>query len=48
MVWADPCSDMFFWAFELSLSWVATCSALDGAAACGLGYIDYAIVTGNS
>ena len=28
--------------------WIATCSALDGASACALGYIDYKIVTGNS
>ena len=48
MVWSDPCSDMFFWAYEMSMGWIATTSALEGAAACGLGYIDYKTVTGNS
>lgn len=30
------------------MCWIATTSALDGAAACSLGYIDYKIITGNS
>ena len=48
IIWADPCSDAFFTAYELSLSWVASVSALEGAAACGLGYIDYRTRHGNS
>ena len=39
---------MFFSCYEMSMSWMATCSALEGAAACGLGYIDYQMVYGNS
>ena len=30
------------------MTWIATTSALEGAAACGLGYIDYKVVTGNT
>ena len=30
------------------MSWIATWSALEGSAACGLGYIDYKTVYGNS
>lgn len=48
IVWADPCSDAFFKTYELSLSWIATVNALDGAAACGLGYIDYKLVHENT
>ena len=48
MVWADPCSAIFFDAFEKSMTWIATMSALEGSAACGLGYIDYKMVVGNS
>lgn len=48
IIWSDPCSTAFFSAYELSMSWIATTSALDGAAACALGYIDYKTVTGNS
>ena len=48
LIWSDPCSDAFFFSYELTLNWVATVNALDGAAACGLGYIDYKTVTGNS
>ena len=48
MIWADPCSDAFFQAYELCMSWIATSSALEGAAGVGLGYIDYKLVTGNS
>jgi hypothetical protein len=47
MIWNDACSDAFFMAFEISLSWVACLNALEGAAACGLGYIDYKTKTGN-
>ena len=48
MIWADPCSEFFFKAYELSMSWIATVSALEGAAAIGLGYIDYRTLVGNS
>jgi hypothetical protein len=48
MVWADPCSEAFFRAYELSMTWISTVSALEGAAACGLGYIDYRTRVGNS
>ena len=48
LIWADPCSTAFFEAYELSMTWIATTSALEGAAACSLGYIDYKLVTGNS
>jgi hypothetical protein len=41
MIWADPLSDEFFRAVELSLTWVASLSAMEGAAGCALGYIDY-------
>eukprot|EP00347_Sterkiella_histriomuscorum_P000443 403375849 len=41
MIWSDPCSDIFFHAFEQSFMWIACLNALEGAAACGLGYIDY-------
>ena len=47
MIWADPCSDAFFQAFEVSMSWIAGLSALEGAAGCALGYIDYKVKTGN-
>ena len=47
MIWNDACSDAFFMAFEISLTWVACLNALEGAAACGLGYIDYKTKTGN-
>jgi hypothetical protein len=47
MIWNDACSDAFFQAFEISISWVACLNALEGAAACGLGYIDYKTKTGN-
>jgi hypothetical protein len=30
------------------MNWMATVAALEGAAACGLGYIDYGTVHGNS
>jgi hypothetical protein len=30
------------------MNWMATTAALEGAAACGLGYIDYKLVYGNS
>lgn len=29
------------------MSWIATVSALEGSAACGLGYIDYKVIAGN-
>lgn len=32
----------------MTLTWIATINALDGAAYCGLGYIDYKTVTGNT
>ena len=48
IIWSDPCSTAFFTAYELSMYWVATTSALEGAAACSLGYIDYKTITGNS
>ena len=47
MIWADPCSDQFFQAFEVSCSWIAGLSALEGASGCALGYIDYKVKTGN-
>jgi len=48
MIWADPCSDTFFWTFELSMTWIASLSALEGAAGVSLGYIDYQTTTGNT
>ena len=48
MIWADPCSDAFFQAFEISMSWIAGLNALEGAAGVGLGYIDYKVKTGNA
>jgi hypothetical protein len=48
MIWADACSDTFFQAFDLSMMWIAACSALEGAAGVALGYIDYKIKHGNS
>lgn len=47
MIWADACSDTFFQAFEVSMTWIATLSALEGAAGCALGYIDFKIKHGN-
>ena len=47
MVWSDACSDTFFQAFEVSMTWIAATSALEGAAGCALGYIDYKVKTGN-
>ena len=47
IIWSDPCSDAFFKFFELSFYWIATTNALDGAAACALGYIDYRMIYGN-
>jgi hypothetical protein len=47
LIWADPCSDAFFFTYEWVLTWIATVNALDGAAACGLGYIDYRTKFGN-
>ena len=47
MIWADPCSDTFFQAFEMSMTWIATTCAVEGAAGVALGYIDYKIKTGN-
>ncbi len=29
MIWNDPCSDAFFQAFEISLSWIACLNALE-------------------
>ena len=37
-----------FKAYEMSMTWIATVNALEGSAACGLGYIDYKTLTGNS
>jgi hypothetical protein len=48
LLWADPCSDVFFHYFELSISWIAFSSALESAAGCSLGFIDYKLVTGNT
>ena len=48
MIWADPCSMAFFDAYELSMYWIASTSALEGAAFVALGYIDYKTVHGNS
>eukprot|EP00351_Strombidinopsis_sp_SopsisLIS2011_P001824 CAMPEP_0116880778 /NCGR_PEP_ID=MMETSP0463-20121206/12761_1 /TAXON_ID=181622 /ORGANISM="Strombidinopsis sp, Strain SopsisLIS2011" /LENGTH=91 /DNA_ID=CAMNT_0004531805 /DNA_START=277 /DNA_END=552 /DNA_ORIENTATION=- len=48
MIWADPCSYTFLRAFEISVSWIAALSALEGASGCGLGYVDYKMKTGNS
>jgi len=43
MIWADPCSDEFFQAFDMSMCWIAMCAALEGSAGVALGYIDYNI-----
>lgn len=48
IIWNDPCSTAFFQSYEILMNWVATTSALDGAAAVALGFIDYKIITGNS
>jgi len=48
MIWADPCSDAFFMAFDLSMCWVAACAAMEGAAGVSLGYIDYKIKHNNT
>jgi hypothetical protein len=48
MIWADPCSDLFFAAFEKSMTWIATLNALEGASGVALGYIDYKTKTNNS
>lgn len=29
MIWNDPCSDMFFEAFEFSVAWIASLNALE-------------------
>lgn len=47
IIWNDPCSTAFFTAYELAMNWIATTSALDGSAACALGYIDYKLVKDN-
>jgi len=47
IIWCDPLSDAFFHTYELTLMWIATINALDGASAVGLGYIDYKLITGN-
>jgi len=41
MLWNDALSDTFFHAAEFSMGWIAILNALEGAAGCGLGYIDY-------
>jgi len=41
MIWADPCSDLFFWSFELSMTWIGALTAMEAAAGVGLGYIDF-------
>ncbi len=43
MIWADPCSDMFFTCFELSIGWIASIQALESAAYVGLGYLDFQV-----
>ena len=48
MIWADPCSDLFFDAYTAGMTWIAMTNALDGAAACGLGFIDYKLVHKNN
>jgi hypothetical protein len=48
IIWADPCSDVFFRAFEMSVTWIASLNALEGAAGIALGYIDYKTITGNT
>ena len=47
MIWNDACSDTFFQAFEVSMTWIASLSALEGAAGCALGYIDFKVKHGN-
>ena len=47
MIWADGCSDEFFDAFEFSCGWIASISALEGAAAVALGLIDYKVKQNN-
>lgn len=41
MIWADPCSDVFFMCFEISVGWIAIQQALESSAYVGLGYLDY-------
>jgi hypothetical protein len=47
MIWSDACSDTFFQAFEVAMTWIASLSALEGAAGCALGYIDFKVKHGN-
>jgi hypothetical protein len=47
MIWADPCSDAFFYSFEMSMTWIAGLNALEGAAGVALGYIDYKTKSNN-
>jgi len=48
IIWSDPCSDTFFWAFEASMTWIAGLNAMEGAAGVSLGYIDYRSKHGNT
>jgi hypothetical protein len=32
---------MFFWSFEVTMTWIAVLSAMEAASGSGLGYIDY-------
>lgn len=41
MIWSDPCSDAFFWAFETTMTWIGSLTAMEAAAGVGLGYIDF-------
>ena len=43
LVWNDACSDMFLQCAEMTVGYIATINALEGAAGVGLGYIDYKI-----
>lgn len=41
MIWNDACSDEFFQAIEMSITWIASLNAIESSAFTGLGYIDY-------
>ena len=43
MIWSDPCSDVFFACFELSVGWIAVQQALESASYVALGYLDFQV-----
>lgn len=47
IIWADPCSDLFFKSLDMIVYWIAAQNATEAAAGVSLGYIDYKILYGN-